>query len=383
MARDPLTIIATRGNVAAQIAAAIPAALANSANHWTGGVIATLYGGTGFSTYATGDILFGTSTSLAKLAGNLTASRMYLSMVSGAPSWQTITLPTPGGNVTSIQFNGTGNTFSGSDSLQWDGTYLLTNELKGFDGAAGEPGANGTRLAILGGTGGTSITADGGNGGDLWLQGGNKGTGNTSNAVDGKVIIKCGQNTLVTIAMTGSTYTGGETHSGSETHTGAVTLSGNVFLSGNSTSSGAMNVSGNLTLSGNSTMSGSMNATGNLQITGSSSTWKGGAVIRGALTLAAATDSFSVANYNEIYLSTSAGFTLGTISGGTDGQSVFIRAKNTSGGDVTMTYSGSIRTDDASTTLTLKAGKTHYLGLKYNSAATKYDLLAPPSATGY
>ena len=55
------------------------------------GVLTAAKGGTGFSTYTVGDLIYCSATNvLSKLAGNATATKKYFSMVSGVPSWGVI-----------------------------------------------------------------------------------------------------------------------------------------------------------------------------------------------------------------------------------------------------------------------------------------------------
>jgi hypothetical protein len=59
-----------------------------TAGSWQATAIAPTFGGTGLAAYAVGDILYGSATNvLAALAGNGTATKKYLSMTSGVPSW--------------------------------------------------------------------------------------------------------------------------------------------------------------------------------------------------------------------------------------------------------------------------------------------------------
>lgn len=74
------------------------------------GVVSASNGGTGLSTYATGDMLYaGGATAIARLAGNTSATRQFLTgtgtgTAANAPAWATIAaadLPTVGLNITS------------------------------------------------------------------------------------------------------------------------------------------------------------------------------------------------------------------------------------------------------------------------------------------
>ena len=69
---------------------------------WNGSVVGSAYGGTGFSTYTLGDIIYCSAANvLSKLAGNTTVAKQYLSQTgdgvnSAAPVWATI----DGGDIT-------------------------------------------------------------------------------------------------------------------------------------------------------------------------------------------------------------------------------------------------------------------------------------------
>ena|SRR5687768_9931287 len=75
-----------------------------------------------------------------------------------------------------------------------------------------------------------------------------------------------------------------------------------------------------------------------------------------------------------------------TFTGGSaalDGKKILIRIKQDATGSRTLTWDTMVRfgTDIASITLTTTAGKTDVVGLVYNHAATKYDVVA--FARGY
>lgn len=63
---------------------------------WAATAIAAIYGGTGLTSYTLGDLLYSSAANtLAKLAGNTTATKMFLSQtgngtISAAPGWETI-----------------------------------------------------------------------------------------------------------------------------------------------------------------------------------------------------------------------------------------------------------------------------------------------------
>jgi hypothetical protein len=55
---------------------------------WNGSVIGPVYGGTGLNAYAAGDTIYASAVNtLAKLAGNTSATKMFMSMTSSTPSW--------------------------------------------------------------------------------------------------------------------------------------------------------------------------------------------------------------------------------------------------------------------------------------------------------
>jgi hypothetical protein len=77
-----------------------------TAGTWNGTTIDSTFGGTGQSTYATGDILFASATNtLSKLSGNTTAIKNFLSQTgtgatSSAPTWETLNADDLGNGTT-------------------------------------------------------------------------------------------------------------------------------------------------------------------------------------------------------------------------------------------------------------------------------------------
>lgn len=81
---------------------------------WNSTVIGQIYGGTGFTTYTTGDMLYASAANtLSKLS--IGATNKFLTVIGGIPTWSTSTIPTSAG--------ATANLF-----LRSDGTnYVLSN----------------------------------------------------------------------------------------------------------------------------------------------------------------------------------------------------------------------------------------------------------------
>ncbi len=96
-----------------------------SSGTWNGTTIGSTFGGTGFSTYTLGDILYSSATNtLSKLAGNTTTTRQFLRQVgngtvSAAPAWDTVTKTDVGlSNVENTALS----TWAGSTNLTTLGT---------------------------------------------------------------------------------------------------------------------------------------------------------------------------------------------------------------------------------------------------------------------
>lgn len=128
----------------------------SSKNLTSNGVVAAINGGTAQSTYALGDMLFSSAANtLAKLSGNITAVKQYLSQtgtgtVSAAPAWSTISASDIGSgtlaqnrggtnatgySANALVFQNSGNTaFSSSTTLTFNGTDTLTLNTTGLPG---------------------------------------------------------------------------------------------------------------------------------------------------------------------------------------------------------------------------------------------------------
>jgi hypothetical protein len=84
-----------------------------TAGTWTASTIGVIYGGTGLTSYAVGDLLYAdTTTSLAKLADVATGNALISGGVSSAPSWGKIGLATHVSGTLPIANGGTGQTSS-------------------------------------------------------------------------------------------------------------------------------------------------------------------------------------------------------------------------------------------------------------------------------
>ena len=82
-----------------------------TAGTWTASTIGVIYGGTGLTSYAVGDLLYAdTTTSLAKLADVVTGNALISGGVSSAPSWGKIGLATHVSGTLPIANGGTGST---------------------------------------------------------------------------------------------------------------------------------------------------------------------------------------------------------------------------------------------------------------------------------
>lgn len=96
------------------------------------GTLGATYGGTGQTTYATGDMLYSSATNtISKLSGNTSTTKQYLSQtgtgsVSAAPSWATISAADIGAGTLSAVRGGTGqSSYSIGDILYADTTTSL------------------------------------------------------------------------------------------------------------------------------------------------------------------------------------------------------------------------------------------------------------------
>lgn len=113
---------------------------------WNGTVVAQAFGGTGFATYALGDLLYASATNtLSKLAGNITVQPKFLmqtgtSSVSAAPEWHTMVV----GDLTDITTAATGITKVGTLTT---GTWQATVVDPTYGGTGVNNGARTLTLA--------------------------------------------------------------------------------------------------------------------------------------------------------------------------------------------------------------------------------------------
>jgi hypothetical protein len=173
-----ITAVPTSGDVVVDIAStyvgqtSITTLGTISTGTWRGATVGSAWGGTGFSTYAIGDIIYSSSTNvLSKLAGNTTSGIQYLAqtgtgVVSAAPAWTTIS----GGDITGAALTETDDTnvtltLGGSPStallraasltLGWTGQLALTRGGTNASLTASNGGivySTVSALAILAGT---------------------------------------------------------------------------------------------------------------------------------------------------------------------------------------------------------------------------------------
>lgn len=214
-----------------------------TAGTWNGGTIAANYGGTGFSSYTAGDLLYAdTSTSLAKLADVAVGNALISGGVAANPSWGKIGLTTHVDGVLPIANGGT-NATTASGALTNLGAYPATNP-NGYTSNTGTV----TSVAATAGTGisvtGSPITTSG----TLTI---------TNTAPDQVVSITGAGTTSVTGTYPNFTVTSNDQYSGTVTSvsgtggyggltlSGTVTTSGNITLGGTPTGTWPISVSGN------------------------------------------------------------------------------------------------------------------------------------------
>jgi hypothetical protein len=98
-----------------------------TAGTWNASTIAAAYGGTGFASYAVGDLLYAnTTTSLAKLADVAVGNALISGGVAAAPSWGKIGLATHVSGTLPIANGGTGNATNTADALNSANNYSVT-----------------------------------------------------------------------------------------------------------------------------------------------------------------------------------------------------------------------------------------------------------------
>lgn len=97
---------------------------------WQGGVVAGLYGGTGLSTAAVGDLIYASATTptWSRLADVAAGSYLRAGGVNTAPLWSTLILPNAA-TVNQVVYATSANTWGGSANLTFDGTTLTVARM--------------------------------------------------------------------------------------------------------------------------------------------------------------------------------------------------------------------------------------------------------------
>lgn len=288
-----------------------------AAGTWNGSTIGAIYGGTGFSSFATGDIIYAdSSTTLARLADVAVGNALISGGAASDPSWGKIGLTTHVDGILPVANGGTGNatnqaasvannatfnnsgagaasgsTFNGSSPLTISyntlGAYPTTNP-------AGYTNNTGT-VTSVGGTGtvnGLTLTGTVATSGNLTLGGtlsgiANSALTNSSVTVNGTSIALGASGTVTantTSALTfnnggagaasGSTFNGGTPLTISYNTVGAPSVTGTgasgtwgINVTGNAaTVTNGVYTTGNQTISGNKTFSGTLTGTGSYRI---------------------------------------------------------------------------------------------------------------------
>ena len=133
-----------------------------TAGTWTAGTIGSAYGGTGFASYAVGDLLYAdTTTSLAKLADVATGNALISGGVGAAPSWGKIGMATHVSGTLPVANGGTGVTSStGTGSVVLSSSPTLVTPALGTPSALVGTNITGTASALsIGGNAATATTA--------------------------------------------------------------------------------------------------------------------------------------------------------------------------------------------------------------------------------
>lgn len=110
---------------------------------WNAATVAASYGGTGYSSYTVGEILYaGSSNTLSKLAPNTTATNKFLSQVSSSTGWVTLSDADIPGTLTAKTLNGASVWNGGTIGISYGGTGLTavgaSNTLLSSTGTANE-----------------------------------------------------------------------------------------------------------------------------------------------------------------------------------------------------------------------------------------------------
>ena len=110
---------------------------------WNGTTIGAIYGGTGQTTYATGDLIYSSATDTLSKLTKPAATTSFLQMTSaGVPSWQTTIPATAGGTGSTAAFTNNALVYASSTSVLTTGTVFgitsntSTNSVKITSGAS-------------------------------------------------------------------------------------------------------------------------------------------------------------------------------------------------------------------------------------------------------
>lgn len=136
--------------------------------YFNNGVLPYNHGGTGFSTYTKGNLLYASANNtLAKLAANSTATKKFLTMTSSVPSWGGLAfgdLPALYLGTTQIQSSSAAQAVTGVTNLTMSGKLTIGSaEIEWVAGTGGAPGYLKINSALL--TDGDQIVGSGTPGG--------------------------------------------------------------------------------------------------------------------------------------------------------------------------------------------------------------------------
>jgi len=194
-----------------------------TAGTWNGSVIGPVYGGTGFGTYAVGDLLYAdTTTSLAKLADVAVGNALISGGVGSAPSWGKIGLATHVSGTLPIANGGTNTSATATNGGVTYGTgtaYAFTaagtsGQILQSNGAAAPTWVNLSTLGVSSFSAGTTgFTPSTATSGAVTLAGTlnvvNGGTGVTTSTGSGANVLSTSPSlTTPTIGGGGATFSG-------------------------------------------------------------------------------------------------------------------------------------------------------------------------------
>lgn len=134
-----------------------------AAGTWNGSVIGAAYGGTGFGTYAVGDLLYAdTTTSLAKLADVAVGNALISGGLAASPSWGKIGLATHVDGTLPVANGGTGVTSStGTGSVVLSDSPTLVTPALGTPASGVVTNLTGTASININGTVGAATPSTG------------------------------------------------------------------------------------------------------------------------------------------------------------------------------------------------------------------------------